>query len=119
MNEKTEALSHENSKLCWKAGYKKIMVETDCKVAVDLINNSICNSPLFSIINCCKELIAGQWDCSINHTYREANRAADSLASTGHSRDLGISIFSYPPCISCVLEEDLRGSGVVRPLCLV
>ncbi|KAL5751215.1 hypothetical protein ACOSP7_025818 [Xanthoceras sorbifolium] len=60
-------------------------------------------SPFFSIVQYCKELIAGSWDCTIIHINREANRMADclamlghslDLAMLGHSLDLGISILS-------------------------
>ncbi|KAL5818299.1 hypothetical protein ACOSQ4_022141 [Xanthoceras sorbifolium] len=109
---------YEGLLLCWKAGFKKIIVESDSKEAVDLINtNSNDNSPFLSIILGCKKLLEGDWSCSIIHTFREANRVADRLAKIGHTLKLGVTIFQVPPpCTILLLDEDQRSVGIVRPV---
>ncbi|KAL5747056.1 hypothetical protein ACOSQ2_024353 [Xanthoceras sorbifolium] len=99
----------------WILGFA---LNRDSKEAVDLITaNSNCYSPFLSIINGFKKLLEGQWSCSLNHTYKEANRVADRLAKLGHTLHLGVTIFvEPPPCISPMLEDDLRSDGIIRPL---
>ncbi|KAK0586152.1 hypothetical protein LWI29_001888 [Acer saccharum] len=66
----------EGLKIAWKAGYKKMLVESDSQSAVLLLNEKTSlNHPLFSIIQACKALMNKDWSCYIVHTYRESNKA--------------------------------------------
>lgn len=49
------------------------------------------------------------------HTFREANRGADFLASLGHLGEFTWTILdSPPPRLSLVLQEDARGASLPR-----
>ncbi|CAN1184664.1 hypothetical protein LINPERHAP2_LOCUS37113 [Linum perenne] len=37
-----------------------------------------------------------QWDISVSHIYREANRSADYLANLDHFFCIGLHLFSFP-----------------------
>ncbi|KAL6276567.1 hypothetical protein ACE6H2_020168 [Prunus campanulata] len=68
--------------LAWDAGVRDVVIECDSSIAVDLINNPTgANHPLYNIINCCKLKIHGDWNCVVQHIYREMNTAADALAA--------------------------------------
>lgn len=66
--------------------------------------------PLYGLISDCKRLWLGNWDCSINHVYRECNNASDGLAHMGHSMELGWHILVNPPTnLLDRLEDDCNG----------
>ncbi|KAK3204387.1 hypothetical protein Dsin_018433 [Dipteronia sinensis] len=88
----------EGKSLAWKAGYKKLVIETDSMSAVHLLNATLPqNHHLFSIAQACRNFMEEDWSCLICHGYRESNRVAGSLANLGHSLDLGTSVFERPP----------------------
>ena len=103
-------------KLAWEAGFRTIEVETDSQCVVRLLsNNTPKNHPLFSIIDACKLLIMRDWNCSVNHIYREGNRVADALAKIGQSLGLGLTVFDVPPPqIFPLLEADSKGVSFAR-----
>ena len=59
--------------------YSHIIVESDSTLAIALINNPPPSHPLFTKILCrIHHLINLQWSIHLVHTYREANKVADS-----------------------------------------
>ncbi|KAK3220790.1 hypothetical protein Dsin_014760 [Dipteronia sinensis] len=108
-------------KIIWKAGFKKVIIESDSQSIVALLSNdSPTNNPLFSIIQACRSLINNEWSCNIHHVYRESNRVADYLAKMGQSLEPGISFFKDPPPqILVVLDDDRKGLAAARlvPIC--
>ncbi|KAK3193441.1 hypothetical protein Dsin_024751 [Dipteronia sinensis] len=107
----------EGLKIALKAGFRKILVDSDSQNSVKLLSNPTPpNHPLFSLIQSCKALLEEHWCCYVQHNYRESNRVADMLASLGHSLDLGISFFEKPPQqILGVLDDDAKGVAFARP----
>ncbi|KAK1568870.1 hypothetical protein Q3G72_029974 [Acer saccharum] len=106
----------EGLKIAWKAGYKKVIVETDSQMAVLLLKDKTpLNHPFFSIIQACKALMEDDWSCHIVHIYRECNKVVDCLAGIGHSLDFGITLFEDPPPqISSALNNDAMGIPSAR-----
>lgn len=52
---------------------------------------------------------------TINHVYREGNRAAEYLAKMGHSAQHGTTILQHPPPgLQLILDGDTRGQFVLR-----
>ena len=46
----------------------------------------------------------------MKHVFREANRTADGLANLGHSHDLGVVFYIFPPIVlNSILWDDLAG----------
>lgn len=66
--------------LAWNKGYGKVLVETNSKVLVDLLQHLPNAHPLYPIITSCNNLICCDWIVHIQHTYCQGNRAADCLA---------------------------------------
>ncbi|CAN1130050.1 Putative ribonuclease H protein At1g65750, partial [Linum perenne] len=78
-------------RLAWNAGYKKIIVQTDSQVAVQLLTDDSSTNHHHGLeVTQFKEFNARSWEIRIQHIYREGNRAADFLASIGHQRPIGI-----------------------------
>ncbi|CAN1152298.1 Putative ribonuclease H protein At1g65750 [Linum perenne] len=85
----------EGMKLAWDKGIRKLRIQSDSKVAVDL-------------------LCSGMADL-IHHIYREANFAADFLANLGHSYDLGIHVVEFSDVtLQYWLNFDLLGIYTLR-----
>lgn len=80
-----------------------------------LAEDTQANSPYIHIVRKCKALISRtDWEVSIGHCYREANRAADCLANLGvQSEQKIIMIEAVPKDLHAILLEDI--SGVTRP----
>ncbi|CAN1157810.1 Putative ribonuclease H protein At1g65750 [Linum perenne] len=86
-------------RLAWNAGYKKIIVQTDSQVAVQLLTDESSTNHHHGLeISQFKEFNARSWEIRIQHIYREGNRAADFLASIGHQRPIGIHSIPTSDC---------------------
>lgn len=57
-----------------------------------------------------KLLLQTQWSVTIQHIYREANRATDFMAGLARSYPLGIHILhDIPPTLRCIIGDDCMG----------
>ncbi|WCJ38837.1 Polynucleotidyl transferase ribonuclease H-like superfamily protein [Euphorbia peplus] len=114
--------------LAWHMGFRNIILESDCKNAVDLFRHRDSNSGLArSITNCVdglvrsiKEYLDKEWNWEIQHQYREGNEAADWLANQGiQLSQYGFWVYpSQPLGISYYIEKDRLGIPTDR-LCKV
>ncbi|KAK3204463.1 hypothetical protein Dsin_018509 [Dipteronia sinensis] len=102
--------------MAWNAGCSDIIVESDALSTVQIIakvNNY--SHPLFSLIQSCKKLINSEWNCCVNHVFREANKLADGLAHLGKNIEPGILFFEEPPpAVYSVFDGDFRGLTCLR-----
>ena len=56
----------------------------------------------------------------IQYVFREANRAADFMATKGHEVDLGVCFFEVPPLgLGSLLTDDMVGVAFPRLFSLV
>ncbi|CAN1188305.1 Putative ribonuclease H protein At1g65750 [Linum perenne] len=85
----------EGIKRAWEAGYQRVEIQSDSKAAIDiLIDNSavISHSHAMEVLEF-RDWLRRDWEIKIRHVYREANFAADYLASRGHSLPRGSHYF--------------------------
>ncbi|CAN1247531.1 Putative ribonuclease H protein At1g65750 [Linum perenne] len=81
----------EGMKLAWDKGMRKLRVQSDSKVVVDMISSAAAGyNTHAALLLQFTELCSREWQVSIHHIYREANFAVDYPANLGHSFDLGI-----------------------------
>ena len=97
--------------MAWNHGIRWLLVEVDSQCVVQMLNNleEMTNeySPLVSSI---KELIHRNWHISVNHVYREANFAADSIVNYASDLPIGLHNLSSPPaCVIPFLLHDMYG----------
>ena len=92
---------------CWIRGYKKIIMESDCQKAVDILIN---NKLHFGVYNWTREI---RWWlrkfelCTVSWVARNANRAADKLAKVDTpNNSLFVSHYFVPTMIHNSLHED-------------
>ncbi|KAF7823171.1 putative ribonuclease H protein At1g65750 family [Senna tora] len=102
--------------VAWRSRFKKVLVESDCLLAVNLVNDS------FSVSHPCSPILARihywiscDWEVQVVHIHREGNRAADTLAGHAFSGSLDLIILDDAPAfLFPVLCVDLEGRGSYR-----
>ena len=106
-------------KIAWKLNIPRLIVESDSSLVVNLIRGHWEDThPLHGLLSEYRSLLNGNWDCSLNHVYRECNCAADRLAYLGHGWNLGLHELETPPeDVLISLEEDKM--GLARPRMIV
>ncbi|KAF7842846.1 ribonuclease H [Senna tora] len=72
--------------VAWRAGFKKIVVESDCLTAVKLVNDSVqAMHPCSTILSQIHHWVAFNWEIKFVHVHREGNFVADALATFAFS----------------------------------
>ncbi|CAN1779457.1 Putative ribonuclease H protein At1g65750 [Linum perenne] len=76
--------------MAWDRGHRRVVAQLDSAVAVALLeaDGEITHQHAAEIYQF-RELQKRDWCIQVRHIYREANKAADSLAGRGHSLGLG------------------------------
>ncbi|XP_074301095.1 uncharacterized protein LOC141632448 [Silene latifolia] len=99
----------------------RLLIHMDNSPCVNLINEEqLVSNSLKFIVKRCKDLIAeGHWRIKLEHSYREANRAADFLANKGVNSSTLITHLDSPPSeLSPILREDIFGVDIPRVIAL-
>ncbi|CAN1184265.1 Putative ribonuclease H protein At1g65750 [Linum perenne] len=81
--------------IAWNLGYRRVLVQMDSAEAIAILEakGEIDHQHAMEVIQY-RELLTRDWTVKIKHIYREANKAADSLANRGHSLGLGCHLIS-------------------------
>ncbi|CAN1274277.1 Putative ribonuclease H protein At1g65750 [Linum perenne] len=85
----------EGIKRAWEAGYRRVEIQSDSKAAIDILTDNsavISHSHALEVLEF-RDWLRRDWEIKIRHVYREANFAADYLASRGHSLPRGSHYF--------------------------
>ncbi|GKU93693.1 hypothetical protein SLEP1_g7267 [Rubroshorea leprosula] len=97
-------------------GFTKIIVETDSKVAVTLLNSDR-NSfhPFATLLDDCRALLRQPPEVQLRHIYREANTAADLLAKMGTTLVSSVVVLEQCPAdMYNMLYLDVMGNSLPR-----
>ena len=62
-----------------------------------MMNKMVTSNEFSPIIRAIQELLRRNWHMEITHVYKEANFAADYLATLACFILLGLHVFNYPP----------------------
>ncbi|KAJ1396695.1 Ribonuclease H domain [Sesbania bispinosa] len=97
-------------------GTSHLWIEVDSMTAVSLALNGCSNNhPCFPIVSEIRNLEAGPWQVHISHNFREANRAADWLASHAFNFPIGLHAVHDPPSqLIPILRDDIVGVAFLR-----
>ncbi|CAN1188105.1 Putative ribonuclease H protein At1g65750 [Linum perenne] len=97
----------EGVRRAWEAGYQKLEIQMDSKVAVEiLLNASLATSHQFTLEALeFRDWLQRDWMVKVKHVYREANHAADYLANLGHNTARGTHEVD---CSDCNLAYFIR-----------
>ncbi|KAH9666673.1 reverse transcriptase domain-containing protein [Citrus sinensis] len=82
--------------LAWQMGIRLLVVEIDSLCVTQLLNRKSLNATL-PLVNDILGLLSRDWQVSVHHVYREANFAADFMASHALTLPLGLHYFTTPP----------------------
>ncbi|GLT51765.1 hypothetical protein SLA2020_251510 [Shorea laevis] len=101
--------------LAWQKGYRNIIIESDSLLAIHKINfGATHRDPYGNLVSRCRALLHRDWNCELQHIFREANNCADTMASRFYHLSKGWHFFEEPPGeVLQRLSEDLL--GVCRP----
>ncbi|KAF7823493.1 ribonuclease H [Senna tora] len=94
--------------LAWNLGHRRVIVEADSLVAVNMIKQGCSAShPCSSLVQRAHTWINRDWHIFIQHSFREGNRVADRLAAEGHKLPIGVHILVDPPdfIVDLLLED--------------
>ncbi|CAI0436867.1 unnamed protein product [Linum tenue] len=101
----------------WESGARKVKLQTDSAAAISLLQSDQVNHPHYTMTAAIRNLLARDWEVSIDHVFREGNYAADYMASVSHDLPVGIHLFDVPdPRLSYWLMYDLVGVQMPRSI---
>lgn len=84
--------------LVWDRGYRNVILESDSKSALDLLDTTANNlHPLFSLLDHINGLLNREWNVKLQHNLREGNECADWMAKTGATGDSPLVIWEQCP----------------------
>ncbi|CAN1142230.1 Putative ribonuclease H protein At1g65750 [Linum perenne] len=107
--------------LAWNEGHKKVSVQTDSLAAVLLIRAEGAPSHQHtSEIIAIKNWTDRDWQVEFHHIYREANGAADFLATLGHHFAIGVHIIPTSDCnLGYFLRKDCMRIAELRSIPII
>ncbi|CAI9103287.1 OLC1v1001743C1 [Oldenlandia corymbosa var. corymbosa] len=102
--------------LAWDLGYKKVKAEVDNSSSLLMVKG---NADIFGvyagIVYGIRELLHRDWTVELDHVFREANFAADYLASLATLGPVGLQKFGVPPSsVRPWLQHDIIGVSYPR-----
>ncbi|CAL1397044.1 unnamed protein product [Linum trigynum] len=102
--------------LAWKEGFRTLKIESDSKMAIQLIENRHDPvHPYATILSTIRRKISNDWLVRIVHTYREGNRAADWLSKHSLVFPYGTHELVDPPVgLVSILRDDMMGTTQER-----
>ncbi|KAL9437497.1 hypothetical protein AB3S75_023376 [Citrus x aurantiifolia] len=98
-------------KMAWENGFRRVQVGVDNKSVVQLLKmDSVSDTENAALIKTIRELLERDWSVHLEHVYREANYAADFLASYSLNSPIGLHVLNSPPTeIVGILCKDAYG----------
>ena len=105
--------------ISYNMGHRNVILETDSTCVYHLVMYGVPETHTYSsLVYAVRNLIRKDWNVEINHSFREANRYANSLAKYGHRIPIGISFFDRAPTsIFLDLLVDSSGHSCTRIVC--
>ncbi|CAL1395497.1 unnamed protein product [Linum trigynum] len=102
--------------MAWKQGCRVIQVESDSKLALELVNKRTDPvHPYATLLAAIRRFLAQDWVVRLSHTYREGNRVADWLSKHSLVYPYGMYELSNPPNeLTRLLNDDVRGITFTR-----
>ena len=98
--------------MAWSSGERRVILETDSKAALDLIQGAGQDSPFHNLICQIRNYGNRDWECRLQHIWREGNKCADWLAKTSVNKDPGMQIITEPPHeLRELLRADIIGAA--------
>lgn len=95
-------------KLAWDVDFRKVILEIDSKIMLELLEKMPPDSPHYNQMMQIRRFRKQQWECKLQHQWREGNHSADHLANLSiNNSDLGGKFLVNPPIYCDLLNKDL------------
>ncbi|KAK8493976.1 hypothetical protein V6N11_050854 [Hibiscus sabdariffa] len=101
---------YEGLKLSWDFGFERLIVYSDCRQAVELLNDHMAGSSSLSLVSAIDRIRRRSWITEITWTSREVNRPADRLAKLDDPLDFSLRIFNEPSLEVTLLVDNDKSS---------
>ncbi|CAN1354630.1 Putative ribonuclease H protein At1g65750, partial [Linum perenne] len=96
--------------LSWDRGWRKVAVQCDSRVAIALLSK-------ITEVRAFRNLMLRDWEVTLNHIFREGNKAADFLAGVGHNLPPGFHLFPISDCnLGYFVRRDIMGISEPRDI---
>ncbi|CAL1407041.1 unnamed protein product [Linum trigynum] len=104
--------------IAWRHGCRTLMVESDSKLAIELVNNRTDPlHPYATLLAAIRRKIAQDWVVRLSHVYREGNRVADWLSKHSLVYPYGVhEMPNSPQALVPLLREDDQGVTFPRDI---
>ncbi|CAN1824352.1 Putative ribonuclease H protein At1g65750 [Linum perenne] len=102
--------------LAWEYGFWQVELQVDSQAAIALLSSTAVPehqqaAEVIHFQNLCRR----DWRVSFRHVFREANKAADFLASQGYEFPFGTHLFSLSNCkLGHIMRYDCLGVSEPR-----
>ncbi|KAK8514667.1 hypothetical protein V6N12_057564 [Hibiscus sabdariffa] len=94
-------------KFAWESGFRHLLVQSDCRQAIDLIYSNAASSSMLSLVRDITRLRRMDWEINIIWVPRDTNRAADIMAKLADTSDFSLRVFTdAPPEVVSFIELD-------------
>ena len=102
--------------MAWRLGFKKVICGCDCTKALRLGHVQSSKFHVYgTIIHDISLLLDRDWDCTLQHIYREGNQAVDFLAKYGTTLSMDFTVWDKPLVgIDHILLADFAGTIHLR-----
>lgn len=106
-------------RLCWERGYKHIVVFSDSKLALSLLEHGCGRFHVYAVvIGLIQRLIVQNWVVRFEHILLEGNSVADLLTKDGARGNFRLLCLETPPvAVVPLLMDDYRGTLFMRCYC--
>ena len=85
--------------MAWKDGHKRVIIETDSKAAILLLDKPPHLSPYSNLLKQIDQWRHKEWEVRISHIWREGNNSADCLAKDSLNKESVLHRLQSPPDI--------------------
>ena len=87
--------------------FNSLIVESDVKSVVQLMNNDSANMLMEPLLTDCRTFLRAIPNKRVEHTYSEANQCVDALARVGAKRNFPFVVFVESPLVvESLLDHD-------------
>ncbi|KAK9002871.1 hypothetical protein V6N11_060447 [Hibiscus sabdariffa] len=99
----------EGLNLAWDQGFERLLVRSDSKQVVNLVNSPSAGSSVLSLVRAIHCLRQKSWTTIVSWIPHNTNRPTDALAKLVSPSDFSIHVYSDPPMVvDSLLKEDIH-----------
>ncbi|KAK9027947.1 hypothetical protein V6N11_067766 [Hibiscus sabdariffa] len=87
----------EGMKLAWEFGFERLLIENDCRQAVDLVDSVSADSPVLSLVRVINRLRQKYWLTDVSWVPWDRNRLTNALTKLVDPCGFSLCVYNVPP----------------------